>query len=155
MNHLPHRHLATLTLDVDFANIAPIGATPAGRRGIAPVTGGRFEGERLNGIVHGGHDWFLADGDGALTIDVRLTLATDDGALIYLAYRGKMRGSAEAMQRFRNGEQLSVGEYDLQILATFECGDPRYSWLNDVLAVGIGEQTRRGPVYHIFEIGTP
>jgi hypothetical protein len=154
MDQLPHHHLTTLTLDVDFANIVPIGATPAGRRGIAPVTGGRFEGARLSGTVCGGQDWFLGGAEG-LAIDVRLTLTTDDGVQIYLAYQGRMRGSAEAMQRFRKGEQLAAGEYSLHIVARFECGDPRYSWLDDVLAVGVGEQTASGPIYRIFEIGTP
>ncbi len=31
--------------------------------------------------------------------------------------------------------------------------DARYDWLNNVIAVGTGEQTAAGPVYSIFEIG--
>ena len=81
MESLPHRHLTTLTLDVDFARITAVGTTPAGFRGIAPVSGGRFAGERVTGRVLPGHDWFVTRADGALAIDVRLTLETDDGAL--------------------------------------------------------------------------
>ena len=154
MDHLPHRHVTTLTLSVDFAAIVPIGATAAGHRGIAPVTGGRFEGERLRGaVLPGGKDWFVTRADGTLAIDVRLTLRTDDGASIYLAYRGSMRAVPEVMARFRKGEQLAKGEYALTIIATFECGDERYRWLNDLTAVGVGEQTPGGPIYHLFEIG--
>ena len=40
MNNLPHRHLITMTLTVDFARMISIGQTPAGLRRIAPVTGG-------------------------------------------------------------------------------------------------------------------
>lgn len=153
MDTLPHRHLLTLTLDVDFANIMSIGATPAGRRGIAPVGGGVFTGERLSGDVGSGHDWFVTRNDGTLVIDVRLTLTTKDGVTIYLAYCGAMHATPEVMSRFRRGEQLALHEYSLRVVATLECGDPRYAWLNDALVVGIGEQTPDGPVYRLFEIG--
>ena len=48
---------------------------------------------------------------------------------------------------------LDPSEYSLVITARFECGDARYSWLNDSLAVDTGEQTATGPVYSIFQIG--
>lgn len=153
MEKLPHRHLTTLTLEVDFPKIVPIGPIPAGLRGIAPVAGGRFEGERLRGSVRPGHDWFVTRPDGSLLIDVRLTLDTDDGAVLYLTYQGTMRGTAEAMGRFRKGEQLQPQDYQLHIAARAECGDPRYAWLNDAILVGIGKQTPRGPVYSLFEVG--
>ena len=153
MEKLPNRHLTTLTLEVDFPKIVPIGPIPAGLRGIAPVAGGRFEGERLRGSVRPGHDWFVTRPDGSLLIDVRLTLETDDGAVLYLTYQGTMRGTAEAMGRFRKGEQLQPQDYQLHIAARAECGDPRYAWLNDAILVGIGEQTPRGPVYSLFEVG--
>ena len=153
MENLPHRHLTTLTLMVDFPKIVPIGPVPSGLRGIAPVSGGQFDGERLRGTVRPGHDWFVTRADGTLVIDVRLTLDTADGAVLYLGYQGTMRGSAEAMGRFRKGEQLQPHDYQLHIVAKADCGDPRYAWLNDAILVGIGEQTPRGPVYRLFEIG--
>lgn len=153
MESLPHRHLTTLSLAVDFANLVRIGAIGTGHRGIAAVKGGRFEGARLSGNVAPGHDWFITRADGCLLIDVRLTLTTDDGASIYLTYQGSMRGSADALARFRKGEQLAPDEYALHVVARFECGDARYRWLNDLLAVGVGEQTPGGPIYRIFEIG--
>ena len=150
---MPHRHLTTLTLTVDFAAVVPIGAGPAGHRGIAPVMGGTFAGERLSGTVAPGHDWFVTRADGVLVIDVRLTLTTDDGAMIYLTYQGRMVGKGNAMARFRKGEQLAPEDYNLTIIAKFECGDPRYVWLNDAIVVGVGEQGRGGPVYTLFEVG--
>lgn len=153
METLPHRHLTTLTLAVDFAAVVPIGATPAGFRGIASVTGGRFAGERLSGSVAPGHDWFVTRADGVLVIDVRLTLTTDDGAIVYLAYQGRMTGKGDALARFRKGELLAATDYALTVVAKFECGDPRYAWLNDAVVAGIGEQTPTGPVYKLFEVG--
>ncbi len=150
---LAYRHLTTLTLSVDFAAVVPIGATPAGHRGIAPVTGGRFEGERLSGTVEPGHDWFVTRADGVLVIDVRLVLTTADGATIYLTYQGRMTGKGDALARFRKGEMLDAADYALTVTARFECGDARYGWLNDAVVVGVGEQTPTGPIYRMFEVG--
>jgi hypothetical protein len=153
MDILPHRHLTTLTLTVDFANITPIGATRAGHRGIAPVTGGAFVGERLSGRVLGGHDWVVTRPDGTMALDVRLTLETGDGAMLYLAYTGSFLGSVADLKRFRSGDILDPGAYKLRTVAHFECGDERYRWLEDAIIVGVGEQTRTGPIYHLFEVG--
>lgn len=153
MTDLKARSLITMTLTVDFAGMVAIGATPAGLRRIAPVTGGSFTGERLNGAVLPGNDWVINRPDGVMVIDVRLTLKTDDGALIYLTYQGRFLAEPEIMARFAKGALLEPHEYSLAMVAKFECGDGRYTWLNNVIAVGTGEQTAAGPVYSIFEIG--
>jgi Protein of unknown function (DUF3237) len=154
MSQLAHRHLITLVLTVDFGAMVGIGQTTAGLRRIAPVTGGTFTGERLNGIVlPGGNDWIINRPDSVMVIDVRLTLQTDDGALVYLSYQGRFLAAPEAMARFAKGALLDRQEYSLAMSAKFECGDERHAWLNNVVAVGTGEQTATGPVYSIFEIG--
>lgn len=151
MDTLLLRHLTTLTLDVDFRGIQRIGATPVGQRGVATVTGGRAEGERLSGTVLGGADWFANRSDGVMAIDVRLTIDAGDKALIYLTYQGRFLAAPEVMARFQKGEMLDPSEYSLAIAARFECGHDRYRWLNDVIAVGVGEQTRTGPIYRIYQ----
>lgn len=153
MNQLAHKHLITLTLNVDFRAMLVIGKTPAGLRRIAPVTGGTFSGERLNGSVLPGADWVINRPDGVIVIDVRLVLKTDDDALIYLTYQGRFLAEPEPMGRFAKGEMLDRSEYSLALTAKFECGDERYTWLNTAIAVGTGEQTFAGPIYTIFEIG--
>lgn len=153
MENLPHNHLLTLTLDVDFASTTQIGRISAGHRAIAPVTGGSFEGPRLKGTVAPGSDWFLVEPDGSLVIDVRLTLTTVEGVTIYLSYTGSMRGKGDAMARFAKGELLDEADYNLIIQAKLECGDKRYSWLNGMPVVGVGRQTLKGPMYSLFSIG--
>ena len=154
MTELQHRHLTTMTLTVDFAGMAVIGQTPTGLRRIAPVTGGTFAGKRLNGdVLPGGNDWVINRADGVMVIDVRLTLRTGDGALIYLTYQGRLLAEPDVMARFAKGALLDPSEYSIAMVAKFECGDERYAWLNNVIAVGTGEQTSTGPVYSIFEIG--
>ena len=141
MTSLSQKHLMTMSLAVDFGAITRIGATPAGTRGIASVTGGKFEGDRLVGNVLGGSDWFVVRPDGIMAIDVRMTLKTDDGASIYLAYQGRLSASPANMTRFNKGEILSPEDYSLTVTAKLECGHPKYQWLNDVVCVGVGEQT--------------
>lgn len=153
MNQLAHKHLTTLTLNVDFRAMLVIGKTPTGLRRIAPVTGGTFTGERLNGVVLPGADWVVNRPDGVMVIDVRLVLKSDDDALIYLTYQGRFLAEPEPMERFAKGALLDPSEYSLALSAKFECGNERYAWLNNVIAVGTGEQTLAGPVYTIFEIG--
>ena len=78
------RELFEIALTVP--EIVDLGQTPLGGRKIAPVAGGTFQGERIRGTVmpSPGGDWLLMRADGVLTLDVRLTLKTDDGALIYM-----------------------------------------------------------------------
>lgn len=154
MTELQHRHLTTMTLTVDYPAMVNIGQTPAGLRRIAPVSSGCFVGERLSGtVLPGGNDWVINRSDAAMVLDVRLTLQTDDGALIYLSYQGRFLAEPAVMARFAKGETLDPSEYSLVITAKFECGDDRYAWLNNVVAVGTGARTPTGPIYTIFEIG--
>lgn len=153
MSALLHKPLMQLNLTVAFGAMTQIGMTPAGLRRIAPVTGGTFAGERLRGAVLGGADWVINRPDGAMAIDVRLTLKTDDGVAIYLSYQGRFLAAPEAMSRFTRGALLQTSEYSLAITAQFECGHERYRWINDVIAVGTGEQTKQGPIYTLYEIG--
>ena len=149
---LATRPLFELRLEVP--PLIDLGDTPYGRRRIAAVTGGSFEGERLRGSVLGapGGDWLLQRPDGVLVLDVRIVLKTDDGALIYMAYRGLRHGAAEVMERLARGEAVDASSYYFRITPTFETAAPAYAWLNRLLAVGIGHREPAGPVYRVEEL---
>jgi uncharacterized protein DUF3237 len=116
---------------------AEIGLTPHGKLFIFPVTGGSFEGERLRGkVLAGGGDWVTTEADGTFELDVRVTLETDDGALIHMTFTGVRD---DANHYFRT-------------LPRFETAAPKYAFLNRLLAVGIGEIRPEGPVHVIDEI---
>jgi hypothetical protein len=125
-----------IRLRLTTAATEEIGATSHGRLSIFPITGGSFEGERLRGIVLGGADWVIAGADGTFELDLRLTLETDDGALIHMTFTGVRD---DANHYFRT-------------LPRFETAAPKYSFLNRLLAVGIGDAGREGPVHTIEEI---
>src|SRR5262249_7955885 len=73
-----------MMLRVNVATPQNLGAVPLGTRRTAPLSGGSFEGPRLRGtVVAGGSaDWQVLRSDGVLEMDLRVTLQTDDGALI-------------------------------------------------------------------------
>ena len=127
---------------------------PAGiDRRVGEMLAGRFEGERLSGdILPGGADWQIVRADGAVLLDARVVLRTDDGATIAMTYEGIRSGPAETMARLARGEAVDPGDYYFRTLPRFATSDARYEWLNRILAVGIGHRLPEGPVYSIFEI---
>lgn len=145
------RPLAILT-----AVLAPAqahGETPYGNRKIVNVAGGSFVGPRISGtILPGGGDWALTRRDGVLLLDVRLTIETEDKALIYCTYTGQRHGSPEVMARLAKGERVDPSQMYFRIAPRFETAAPAYDWLNRLLAVGVGERLAAGPRYHIHEI---
>lgn len=141
-------------LRLQVSQILDLGETPYGRRRIAPVDGGRFEGERLRGevVAKPAGDWLLQRSDGVLVLDVRLLLRTDDGEHIYMAYHGLRHGPADVMARVAVGEPVDPGSYYFRIIPVFETASPKYSWLNRLLAIGEGRREPSGPVYSVFEV---
>jgi len=131
-----------------------LGATPVGQRRIVPVAGGTFEGSRLRGIVLpvAGGDWLLQRADGSFQQDVRLTLQTDDGVLIYMSYRGVRHSPADVAAKLARGEAVSPDQYYLRIAPFFETAAGPYGWLNHLVAVGVGERRPNGAAYEVFEV---
>lgn len=73
---------------------------------------------------------------GALRLDVRATLKTNDGALIYISYNGIVQHSAESADKANKGEVLTTKDIPYFITApTFETSSEKNSWLNSVQLV--------------------
>ena len=134
--------------------IVDIGVTPLGRRRIATVTGGQFEGERLRGVVMGAPagDWLLQRNDGVTVLDVRLLLRTDDGEHIYMSYRGLRHGPADVMARLVAGEMVDPKSYYFRMAPVFETAAKKYDWINKIVAVGVGRREPAGPIYSVEEV---
>jgi hypothetical protein len=145
------RLLMTLAVKVEGAQ--KIGAVPHGTRVTAPVPSGTFEGPRLRGVVlPGSGDWTLLRGDGVLELDLRLTLATDDGALIHMTSFGLRHGPPEVLAALSRGERVDPAAYYFRTTPRFETAAPKYAFLNRLLSVGEGQITPDGPVHVIEEI---
>jgi Protein of unknown function (DUF3237) len=152
VNELRSRPLFTLTIELH--PIEELGRTPAGNRRVFPVSGGGFTGERIRGIVLpvAGSDLLLSRPDGTSQQDVRMILRTDDGALILMTYRGVRHASPEVNDRIARGEPVAASEYYLRTAPFFETSSPKYSWLNKIVTIGVGERQPGYVVYQIFEI---
>ena len=121
---VPVEYLFTMT-----AALLPVQAIqdgPQGTRVIIGVTGGTFTGPKLRGTIElPAGEWATARPDGTVKADVRLSLRTDDGALILMTYQGIARPQAD-------------GTLAIRTAPLFETGDARYAWLNTIQAVGYG-----------------
>lgn len=151
IRELKSEFLATLRVELGETHF--LGDTPAGWRRIDVFRGGTLIGPRINArILSGGSDSLLRRQDGAMQPDVRLTVQTDDGAVIHVAYRGVRHGPAEVMERIARGEQVPSDQYYLRNAPFFETGAARYDWLNRIVAVGIGRREPDCAAYDIYEI---
>jgi hypothetical protein len=123
------------TATVSLAETFSVSPTMA----IGEVTGARLEGDRIKADMFGNAaaDWLRIDPAGFGTLDVKLTVKTDDGAIIYAAYSGR----------------LDFGTMTAYATPLFHTGDERYAWINRIQAVAKGTFTAPGTlVYEMFEL---
>jgi hypothetical protein len=146
-------HQLLTTLEVVVAPPQKVGVVPHGTRAIAPITSGTFDGPRLRGkVLAGGGDWTLLRADGVLELDLRLTLQTDDGALIHMASFGLRYGPADVIAALGRGEIVDASRYYFRTAPRFETSAPQYAFLNRLLAIAVGDRRPSGPIYSIFEV---
>ena len=142
-----------MTVRLTSAPIQAIGALAQGKRAIFPITGGEFSGPRLHGrVLPGGGDWALERADGVLELDLRVTLESDDGALIHMTFEGMRHGPEDVIAALGRGEAVDRSRYYFRTLPRFETAAPQYAFLNRLLAVSISENTPQGPLHTIDEI---
>jgi len=146
-------HLVTYHADLKPAVV--VGNGPSGNRVIVDVLGGTFDGPRLKGtILPSGADWLTVGADGVVRLDVRATLATEDGAHIYVHYHGVSVPTDVSRARAARGEATDFGDAYFMTAPRFETGDSRYAWMNSIIAVGEG---RTGPnaswvEYRVYQV---
>ena len=101
------------------------------------VPRGWAEGPKIKAtIVQPAADWISALPNGSSRIDVRLTLKTDDDALIYVCYNGVIRHSTTSRERLLRGEVITSNDSYGIITPTFRTSHPNYAWLNATQAIG-------------------
>jgi len=142
-----------MTLHVVVAGPQKIGSVPYGTRVTAPIASGHFEGPRMRGkVLPGGGDWTLLRADGVLELDLRLTLETDDGALVHLASFGLRHGPPEIIAALGRGERVDPSQYYFRTTPRFETSHSKYLFLNRLRAIATGDRRAEGPIYTIEEI---
>ena len=128
-------------ISAQLGDMIEVGAGPKGTRLVVDVTEVKLVGDRVNATLatNDAADWLTMSEDGTLgSLDVRFTLRTDDGAIIYVEYGGRA--------------DMATGL--IASAPTFETGDERYKWLNRVQAIGAGHVNLETGVlvYNLYEV---
>jgi hypothetical protein len=129
------------TADVGISPIMMPGM-PSGTRVVIEITSVDYRGERLRAKLKGvaAADCAVVSPAGIGLMDTRLTLETDDGALIYVTYNGRV----DLSQGLEGATAYTAPR--------FETGDERYAWLNKIQAVAKGVVSEGVVHYELYEL---
>jgi Protein of unknown function (DUF3237) len=111
-----------------------------GNRLIFELEDGWIEGERVNAKMKGqsSADWLTLSPEGIGTLDVRALCETDDGALVFIQYNGRI--------------DMNSADAPVYSAPRFDTADERYRWLNAVQAVGKGTFDGGRLEYELYEV---
>jgi len=139
-------------LEANLAEPLDLGDTAGGRRRIAVQTGGTFTGPGLTGTLLPGAsaDWQLVLPDGTALGDIRYTLQTDDGNLLYVQSRSIRHGPAEVLARLARGDDVDASEYTFRAATRIETTAPELAWMNKGIFVSVGGRRPGAVVYETY-----
>ena len=131
--------LATMTAELAAPFV--LDSCPAGGRWIFEVDSVTVTGDRLRASMKGRStaDWLTVGPDMTGTLDVRMLLETDDGALVFVLYNGRV-------------DLTNGGAGGTYAAPRFETGDDRYRWLNKIQAVAKGTLDGSTLTYEMYEL---
>ena len=152
-NRLPDPRLTLIyRLEATLAQPLDLGDVVGGHRRIVPLTGGTFTGPEINGKLLPGAsaDWQIVLPGGSALGDIRYTLQTDAGDLLYVQSRGVRHGSPEVLARLARREDVDAGEYTFRTSTQIETAAPDLDWLNRGVFVGVAGREAAGVIYEIY-----
>jgi Protein of unknown function (DUF3237) len=152
-DQLPQPRLTQVyRLAATVAEPLDLGETAQGRRRIVALTGGTFIGPELNGkLVPGASaDWQVVLADGTALGDVRYTLRTDGGDLLYVQSRGVRHGRADVLARLARGEEVDASEYTFRTATQIETAAPDLDWLNKGVFISVAARRAGGVIYETY-----
>jgi hypothetical protein len=142
-------------LEASVGEPQEVGRISPGHRRIVPLTGGTFSGPELRGTLLPGAsaDWQTVLPDGTTLGDVRYTLQTQGGDVLYVQSQGVRHGSPEILERLGRGEDVDAGEYTFRTAVKIETGADGLDWLNKGIFVSVGGRQRGGVIYEVYLVG--
>jgi hypothetical protein len=155
-NELPTPRLTQVyRLEATVGEPLDLGDVAQGHRRIVALTGGTFTGPEISGKLLPGisADWQIVLPDGTALGDIRYTLQTDGGDLLYVRSRGVRHGSAEVLARLARGEDVDASEYTFRTSTGIETAAPELDWLNKGIFISVGARQAGGVVYETYLVG--
>jgi Protein of unknown function (DUF3237) len=155
-DQLPQPRLTRVyRLEATLGQPLDLGETAQGNRRIVPLAGGTFAGPELNGKLIAGTsaDWQTLLPDGTALGDIRYTLQTDTGDLLYVQSRSVRHGSAEVLERLGRGEEVDASEYIFRTSTQIETAAPDLDWLNKGIFIGVGARQPASVIYETYLVG--
>jgi hypothetical protein len=139
-------------LEATVAQPLDLGDTVPGHRRIVALTGGSFTGPDLKGRLLPGAsaDWQLVLPDGTALGDIRYTLETDGGDLLYVRSQSIRHGTAEVLERLGRGEDVDASEYTFRTSTQIESSAPDLEWLNKGIFISVGGRQASGVIYETY-----
>jgi hypothetical protein len=142
INELPDPVLTQIyRLKAVMGPVQEIGEALNGRRWVVPLAGGTFSGPELNGnlLPGGSASWYLSLPDGTALTEVRYTLQTELGALLYVQSSGV-------------SPRAHVGPDERLFHATtrIETAAPELNWLNKGVYVTVAQSATVSLLYETY-----
>src|SRR5579863_2067587 len=139
-------------LEVTLGPALEFGIVAQGRRRIVPLAEGTFTGPEISGRLRpeGSADWQIVMEDGTALGDIRYTLETDGGDLLYVQSRGVRHGSADVLARLGRGEAVDAGEYTFRTSTQIETAATELDRLNKGVFVSVAGRQRGGVIYETY-----
>jgi hypothetical protein len=141
-----YRLEATLAAPLDLGDLAQ------GHRRIVALNGGTFTGPEISGRLLPGAsaDWQILRADGTALGDIRYTLQTERGDLLYVQSRSVRHGSAEVLARLGRGEEVDASEYTFRASTQIETAAPDLDWLNKGIFISVAARAPAGVIYDTY-----
>jgi len=103
---------------------------------LPPSGEGWVKGPKINGqIIAPVGDWLRVMPAGNARIDVRQTIKTNDGALIYMSANGIVSYTKESWDRLMKGEVITSKDHYFILAPTMQTSSEKYAWLNHVQCI--------------------
>jgi Protein of unknown function (DUF3237) len=141
------------TIRIPLKEPETIGVTPEGIKvnWFWSPAEGVVVGPKLNAKVRQiGGDWMTVRKDGVGVMDVRATLETLDGALLYVDYLGYYELGPNGYQEFL--DRRWPARAPTRTTPRFHTAHPNYVWLNRVQCVGIGEVSMKAEMAYTYDL---
>ena len=141
-----YRLEATLGVPLDVGDVSQ------GFRRIVPLTDGTFTGPKLSGTLVPGvsADWQTVQPDGTAIGDIRYTLRTNDGALLFVQSRSVRHGNPEVLARLARGDEVDPREYTFRAATQIEVASPDLDWLNKGFFISVGARRPGKVIYDSY-----